>query len=206
MLYQNQNVGEDFDWKNDELTVYSASKDKLESYRHYKLSISKNLFSNFSITGSFIYRDTREHWSDTKQVNYVTETTTQLSGKTLEYAQTFYQYSLGVEYSKKFLKTFRVRVNPSFVYGYVDTKDTHVSRDFYVIQNCHAFGYSFQGSVEKELTKHSVIGLSIDYMNIEDKKTDMYYYTAFSHELFATYPSSYQYKDFNFGINYRYKF
>lgn len=206
LLHQHKNIGEDFDWKNQELTVYSNSQDTLDRYKHYELSIFKNIFSSFSITGNFIYQDIQEHWSNTKQVNYIADNTTLTTGKTLEFTQTFYQSSLGMAYSKEFLKNFIINLNPSFVYSYIYTQDTHILRNFYTQQSCHTFGYNFKVSLKKELTDSTTFGVKFQYIKVEDKRTDMRYYTSSSKELFAIYPSSYQYNNFNFGIDYKYKF
>lgn len=206
LLHSKDQKGEDFDWQDDELTVYSNSNDTLNSYQHYKLQASKKISHDFALVGAFIYEDIQEHWSDTKQHNYVTDNTTQLRGKTLEFSQTFYQYLLGITYSKEVFSEFSINFTPSFVYSYIDTKDTHILRGFYVVQECHAFGYDLKLSLEKKLTINTALGLHLQYINFEDKQTDMRYYFSSSKNLFATYPSSYRYQNLNLNITYQYKF
>ncbi|WP_428746140.1 hypothetical protein [Sulfurimonas sp.] len=206
LLHSSDQKGEDFDWKNGELTVYSSSTDILDSYQHYKFQISKKISPEFSLTAAFVYKDTQEHWSNTKQQNYITDTTSQLTETTLQFSQTFYTYLLGMTYSKKLFSEFSVHFNPSFTYSYIDTKDVHIVRNFYVFQNAQAFGYDLKLLLQKKLTENSTLGLNLQYSNVKDKQTDMSYYYISSGNHFATYPSSYQYNDFKLGLNYMYTF
>jgi opacity protein-like surface antigen len=96
-------------------------------------------------------------------------------------------------------------LKPSFVYAFINTKDTHILREFYTIQFAKAFGYEINYALRYNLTKKSTLKISITYIDIEDKDTDMDYYNKFNKK-YKSLQSSYNFRNTTVGIHYNYSF
>ncbi len=134
-------TGKDYDWQNDNLTVFSTSDNKIDKYTDFGLEISKDIWNNLRVLAGFNYKTLDMHWSNTYQEDFINDATTYIPGETLKYQQKFYQYSLGLNYKNEIYKDILIELEPSLVYASIESKDTHVLRSFYTLQNSQAFGY-----------------------------------------------------------------
>ena len=197
--------GEDYDWQNNNPTVYSKSDNTIDKYNNVGLVLTKNIFKDIDIFTKFNYQNLDMYWINTYQKDYVKNKNEYISGNTLKFEQEFYIYSLGIKYKKNILKRVFFELNPSLNYSYINTKDTHILRDFYTIQNIKAFGYEINCKLIYNITTNSKFKLSLNYIHIEDKNVNMEYYNNLNGK-YASYPSSYIYKNTTIGIHYNYNF
>lgn len=197
--------GEDYDWQNNNQTVYSKSDNTIEKYNNFGLELAKNIFKGIDIFTKFNYQNLDMQWTNTYQEDYVKDKNEYVAGNTLKFQQEFYRYNLGIKYKKNILKKVSFELNPSLNYAYINTKDTHVLRDFYTIQNAKAFGYEINCKLGYSITKKSKIKISLNYMNLEDNNVVMDYYNRLN-EKYSSYPSSYTYENTAIGIHYNYYF
>ena len=91
------------------------------------------------------------------------------------------------------------------IYTFINTKDTHILRNFYTIQNIKTFGYELAFDVTYKITYKSNIILSLKHVDIADKDINMDYYNKLN-EKYLSYPSSHNYKNTIIGIGYMYNF
>ena len=197
--------GEDYDWQNNSLTVYSLSDNKINKYYNIGIILNKNIIYNIDLFAKFNYKILDMYWSKTYQEDYIKNNSEYILGNTLKFQQEFYKYHLGLSYKNDLSKNISLILKPSLVFAYINTKDTHILRDFYTVQNVKAFGYETSCELRYKLTTKSNLKISIAYINIEDKNTDMDYYNILN-EKYLSYPSSYNYKNTTIGIHYNYSF
>ena len=197
--------GEDYDWQNGNLTVYSQSDNKIDEYHNIDIILNKNIFYDIDLFAKFNYKILDMYWRDTYQEDYIKNSSEYVLGNTLKFQQEFYKYHLGLSYKNDLYKNISLILKPSLVFAYINTKDTHILRDFYTVQNAKAFGYETSCELRYKLTTKSNLKISIAYINIEDKNTDMDYYNQLN-EKYLSYPSSYNYKNTTVGIHYNYSF
>lgn len=205
LLKSTTSIGKDFDWKDNKLTVYSMSKNNIEKYYSNEIEVSKNIINNLSLFLKFNYQVIHINWKDTYQEDYVQNINESISGKTLTFNQVFYKYKLGVSYQNPINKNFNYQIRPSLVYAFIHTKDTHILRNFYTIQDIQTYGYEIDFSISYTISEKSHIYLSYNYQKIVEKHTDMNYYNIFKQN-YLTYPSSYKYTSRILSLGYNYKF
>jgi hypothetical protein len=145
------------------------------------------------------------HWENTYQEDYKKDIYENISGKTLKFEQKFYKYNLGLNYIQKFSKNIDFTLEPSLVYAFVYTKDTHILRDLYTTQYANTFGYKIYSALKYNLARTSTLKISITHVDIEDKNTNMDYYNKYN-KIYLTRVSSYNYKNTIIGIHYNYSF
>jgi len=197
--------GEDYDWHNSNLTVYSHSNNKIDKYYSIGIMLNKNIFYNIDFFAKFNYKILDMYWSNTYQEDYIKNNNEYIMSNTLKFQQKFYKYYLGFSYKNNFFKNISFLLKPSLVFAYVNTKDTHILRDFYATQNAKTFGYAINSELKYRLTMKSNLKISIAYIKIEDKSVNMDYYNKLN-EKYLSYPSSYYYKNSAIGIHYSYNF
>lgn len=197
--------GEDYDWQNNNLTVYSKSDNAIDKYNDMGLALTKNIFNDIDIFTKFNYQNLDMRWMKTYQKDYVKDKIEYISGNTLKFQQEFYRYGVGIKYKKNISKKILFELSPSLNYAYINTKDTHILRDFYTIQNAKAFGYEINCKLNYNITIRSKLKISLNYINIEDDNVDMDYYNKLN-EMYSSYPSSYRYENTTIGIHYNYGF
>lgn len=203
LLNNTNTVGKDSDWKNENLTVYSESKNEVDEFFEYKIKISKELFTDTDIFTNFKYKKLDYIWSDTYEKDYVANSTSNIVGNNLTFEEDFYQFNIGLDYRKK-TELFEIILIPSIGYSFIQTKDTHILRNFYSTQDINALTYSFNMQVTYRLSRNSKVGLLFNYEKIKDNKTDMKYYNSIGN--YMTLPSSFEYENKQFGLNYIYSF
>lgn len=197
--------GKDYDWQNSNMTVYSQSDNKIDKYDDINIQITRNIFENIKIFTKFNYKILDMSWKNTYQEDYVKNTNEYIFGNTLKFQQEFYKYHVGLEYKNNISKNIFLILKPSLAFAYINTKDTHILRNFYTIQNAKAFGYDINCALGYKLTMKSNLKISISYIHVEDKNTDMDYYNKLN-EKYSSYPSSYNYKNNTISIHYNYIF
>ena len=197
--------GKDYDWHNNNLTVYSQSDNKIDKYYEIGVLLNRNILNNLGLFAKFNYSVLDMRWRNTYQKDYINNTNRYVMGNTLKFQQKFYKYYFGLNYNNSISKNISLILKPSLVFACINTKDTHILRDFYTTQNAKAFGYEISFALRYSLTMKSNIEISIDNINMEDKNTDMDYYNKLD-EKYLSYPSSYSYKNTTVGIHYDYSF
>ncbi|MEN8194642.1 MAG: hypothetical protein ABFS12_17610 [Bacteroidota bacterium] len=205
VLNDKTTTGKDYDWHNDNLTVFSTSDNKIDKYTDFGLEISKDIWNNLRALAGFNYKTFDFHWSNTYQEDFINDSTSNIQGETLKYQQTFYQYNLGLNYKNEIYKDILIELEPALIYAFIESKDTHVLRSFYTLQKSQAFGYTFQCNANYKLTQNSKIKLSLNYEMLKDKNVDMDYYNLLGSK-YLTYPSSYRYENRTIGIGYIFSF
>ena len=198
-------TGNDYDWKDKDITVFSSSKNHIDKYYALGLSLSKKLSKETEFFSGVYYKVLNMNWSDTYQKDYVKNEQEYISNKSLEYQQSFYEYILGVSYQSLFLKDILVELKPSLIYTVVDIKDKHLLRGFYTTQNVNTFGYNIALKSSYNIGENSTIALLFSYKTVKKSRIDMNYYNQL-HENYLTLPSSYAYKNIIRNISYNYSF
>ncbi len=198
-------TGKDYDWHNNNLTVFSESDNEIDKYYDLGLTVSKNIYNNTNLFIGFNYKVLDMHWSDTYQEDYVKDKNEYISGRTLKFQQEFFIYSVGIDYNYNISNKIIFNLKPIVMYAFINTKDTHILRDFYTIQNTQSIGYEIPLSLIYKLTFNSNVTISYKYSSLEDKDVDMDYYNSLN-EKFSSFPSSYKYKNSIVGISYSYNF
>lgn len=205
VLNDKTTTGKDYDWHNDNLTVFSTSDNKIDKYTDFGLEISKDIWNNLRALAGFNYKTLDMHWSNTYQEDFISDTTTYIPGETLKYQQEFYQYNLSLNYQNEIYKDILIEFEPSLVYAFVESKDTHVLRSFYTLQNSQAFGFALKFNTSYKLNPNSKIKLLLNYDILKDNNVDMDYYNTLGQK-YLTYPSSYRYENRTIAIGYVFSF
>ncbi len=205
LLNYTTEIGKDYDWKNQDLTVFSKSESKIEKYNNFNIAAYKSVYNNLDMFVGFGYSNMNIGWYNTYQTNYVSQTSKKLVGKTLQFNQEFYKYEFGLNYEEYITDNLLLNIQPSILYVYVNTKDEHTLRNFYTVQNINTLGYKILLGLKYKLTDYSSIKILYNYEEINENKTDMKYYNS-SNVNYITLPSSYNYKENKINISYVYKF
>jgi len=203
LLYKKTTDGEDFDWQNDTLTVYSSSDNIIENYYDGGVTCKKNFLPSFALFAKFHYQMLKSSWYNTQQEDYVKNSSSFLNTKTLTFQQEFFQYHFGLDYTTNISKKISFSLLPSVVYAFINTKDTHLLREFYTKQKIQSLGYEWSIKTHYILDKNLGINIAFSYISLKDSQVDMHYYNAY-YGKYLTYPSSYKYtnKSLSFGIYY----
>lgn len=199
-------TGKDYDWQNNNLTVFSTSNTKIDRFYQLGLELSKNIDSNISVVANAEYRQLNLSWLDTRQQDFVTDTLLQLKGETLQYQQKFYQLNLGLNYQYSLGNNFDINFKPELIAARIQSKDLHLLRDFYTLQKNTAIGYGLGLRLDKTLENNHIISAIFDYENYQDKDNKLHYYNTNSGRNYRTLPASYQYNNRIFSIHYQAKF
>lgn len=197
--------GEDFDWKNKNLTVYSNSDDLIDKYNSVSLKLDKQIFKNFSFFAKVDYKKLNSCWKNTSQTDFISHTKEHVNKNSLIFKQKFYMYNFGINYKKNVFEKLSFEFNPSLVYSCVDTKDIHILRNFYTTQNIRTFSYKFNFKLNYYINRKSKIKVSFSHLRIKDDNINMDYYNLLN-EKYLSYPSSYIYRNNIIGIHYEYYF
>ena len=205
LLNHKTTTGKDYDWQNDNLTVFSSSDNKIDKYSKYSLEISKDIFYDLKIFANFDYKILDMYWSNTAEEDFVKNENSYVKDLTLKFQQEFFQHNLGLTYKNNIYKNILVEIQPSFIYAFVKSKDTHVLRSFYIKQNSKAIGFGLKLNTTYSITDNSKIKLSLNYETLEDKNVNMDYYNVLNQK-YKTLPSSYKYKNQTIGLSYSYDF
>jgi len=204
LLHNNITTGEDYDWYNNQLSVYSTSKNTINNFQKYNLEISKELINNLSLVGNLKYQNIDFSWSKSREEDFIKNKVFTNNSISLEYKQKFYQLNMGLNYKKTF-KRLTIELEPKLIYTHIYSKDIHTLRNFYTKQKSNAIGYGFKTVISKDITSHSTLALHLNYETYHDNNTEMYYYNQINYN-YITLASSYTYKHLTFGIDYIHHF
>lgn len=205
VLNDKTTTGKDYDWHNDNLTVFSNSDNKIDKYTDFGLEVSKDIWNKLRALVGFNYKKIDMYWSNTYQEDLINDSTSSIQGETLKYQQKFYQYSLGLNYKNEIYHDIVIELEPSLVYASIESKDTHILRSFYTLQNSQAFGYALLCNTSYRLNQNSKIKLSLSYEKLKDNDVDMDYHNLLGLK-YLTLPSSYKYSNRAIGIGYIFSF
>lgn len=205
MLNAEVTKGSDYDWHNNDLTVFSESENKIDTFNSYSLSVSKEVFENLNVTSRFLYKKMDMSWTNTVQQDYVRDETFTHQALSLKYQQDFYQFNLGMNYQTTLFDYLQLEFEPSVIYTYIEAKDSHILRNFYTMQYSQAFGYGLKANISKKIFANSKISLYYEYETYSDNDTKMYYHNSVD-ENYLTLPSSYKYENNLVGFKYLYMF
>jgi len=197
--------GEDYDWQNNNLTVYSKSDNKIDKYYKIAMELSRDLSSNIDLFTKFSYQVLNMFWSNTYQKDYIKNSDEYIIDDSLKFQQEFYKYNLGVVYKKNITKKLSLEFIPSLTYTYINSQDIHILRDFYTIQNIKSFGYDIGCKLDFQIEQKSNLLILFNYSTQKGKNIDMDYYNELNQK-YLSYPSSYYHKDIIIGIKYNYEF
>lgn len=197
--------GEDFDWYQNRLTVYSSSDNKIDKFQSYSLEVSKDIFESFYITNRFLYKKLNMSWSNTFEEDFVRNDTSINEGLSLTYNQDFYQIDIGIGYEKSLFDFIIVSIEPSFIYTYIISRDKHLLRNFHTLQYSQAIGYGIDGRLSYQLDTNSKVSLDYVYEEYSDDNTQMNYYTS-ENKNYMSLPAKYSYDNRKFGVSYSYRF
>ncbi|SFV86331.1 hypothetical protein MNB_SUP05-SYMBIONT-4-628 [hydrothermal vent metagenome] len=197
-------TGKDYDWENNQLTVFSSSDNDVKDFVSIGLEVAKDITDYSTIFANMQYRELDLLWSDTKQQNLVNNQALHLTGDTLGYEQKFYQLNLGISYQQSLSNNINLSIKPSVIFALVESVDRHFRRNFYTIQNNVANGYGIHIMLSRKIDKDSTLSLSFNQENYQDKHNQMkrYFTLAPSDSLSA----SYKYNAQKVGIFYQQQF
>lgn len=201
LLKNKKTIGEDYDWLNNNLTVFSTSTNKIDNYSGYTIEISKKIKNHFTIITSFTYKLLSLYWQNTTEQDFIKNKTTTIEGTTLKYQQKIYQYNLGLLYKNIFTEKLSIELNPFLEYALIDSKDTHILRDFYTKQISNTYGYKLILNTTYKINNRVKVVLSGKYTYLKDTNTKMDYFNALD-EKYLTLPSSFIYKNRSIGIGF----
>lgn len=205
MLNSEATKGSDYDWHNNDLTVFSESENKIDTFNSYSLSVSKEVFENLNVTSRFLYKKMDMSWTNTVQQDYVRDETFTYQALSLKYQQDFYQFNLGMNYQTTLFDYLQLEFEPSVIYAYIEAKDSHILRNFYTMQYSQAFGYGLKANISKKIFANSKISFYYEYETYSDNDTKMYYHNSVD-ENYLTLPSSYKYESNLVGFKYFHMF
>lgn len=206
MINSKDTIGKDYDWQNDDLTVFSTSNNQIEKFRDFTVGIDKKFSHNIKLTNKLNYKNLDILWKDTYQEDFVKNKTTTINGEALKYSQKIYQYNLGINYKIDLSRNILLEIEPSFIYAYIDAKDSHLLRNFYTKQYSHSFGIGGKIDLNHKINEKFIYGIFYDYQKFEDKNTNMDYFNQSTNENYQTLPSSYEYNNQTIGIYLKYLF
>ncbi len=206
ILNSKSTIGKDYDWQNNDLTVLSNSNNQIDKFRDFTIGINKNLTDNLKLTNKLNYNHFDISWKDTIQENFITGRITRINNETLKYEQDILKYNLGLNYRIDLLKDLSLNIEPSLIYAYIDSKDSHLMRNFYTTQYSNAIGFGGKTTLKHKITENFEYDFFFNYEEFKDKSTNMNYYNEINNNLYATLPASFEYKNQILGFTIRYKY
>ena len=206
MINSKDTIGKDYDWQNDDLTVFSTSSNQIEKFRDFTVGIDKRFSNKIKLTNKLNYKNLDILWKDTYQEDFVKNKIISLDAEALKYSQKIYQYNLGINYKIELLRNILLEIEPSLIYAYIDAKDSHLLRNFDTKQYSHAFGIGGKIDLSHKINEKFIYGIFYDYQKFEDKNTNMDYFNQSTNVNYQTLPSSYEYKNQTTGIYIKYLF
>lgn len=198
--YQNE-VATDYDWKLDELTVFSTSFSHLDKFFNFHAQWEKELFSRIGFITKIYYQELDTVWNNTRQHDYVRDIKTLSNKNTLEFEQNYLMYDTGFSYLAWKSKSITFSIEAKYTFGLVKLKDNHILRDFYTIQDSKVDGHSFGLKLGYDLGSLGKIFFEVTKKNIKDEQTMMDYFTTDGFK-FASYPSNYHDISKTYGITF----
>jgi len=193
-------TGSDYDWRYDKVTVFSYSKDKLNSLVDYGFQISKDYNKKIKLLLGYNYKETSHTWIDTYQTTTKTNNTIFIKDKTLHFQEKFYTFFIGSDFRTKLFDKVSCVLSPKLLLSYIDTKDEHILRDFFVTQNFRSIGYEIDVSLLYNISKNNKINIFYRDKKLTKSHIKMKYHDRDDY-VFQTLPSSYRYKENSLSLS-----
>lgn len=206
LLDKRSKTGKDYDYQNNDLTIFSRSQNRIDNFIAIRLSAAKNLNKHLDFIASLKYQKLNNKWYNTIQTDFNRDQTIAIDGKTLEYKQNFYQFNIGVDYYHNLTNDIAISIKPSLIYAFINNEDRHLLRNFYTEQDSDAFGYGLAIAVTKMVAKQHSINFFLQHEFYRDKSNKIDYFTISSNTNYATLPASFEYKNTQFGIKYQFNY
>jgi hypothetical protein len=193
--------GKDYDWKYQNITVYSHSKNNLNSYQDIKLSSSyKTDLFDYTIFADF--KHIEFSFSNTVQSDFVKKKNFYEPEKSILYRQNFVLLAFSPSY-RQHIKNIHIVISPEVYYGFSFSKDTHIQRDFYTKTKYNGLGYGFKCGLSYDFSKALSINLIYHYFYFKDSDSHMDYMTNQDFK-YLSLPSSMKYKENSFKLCIKY--
>lgn len=192
-IFERKEIAEDYDWKNDQLTVFSSSDSYLDKYYSVHVEWEAELINRFGLSSKLLLQELDTFWTDTKQYDYVKDTESFSSENTLQFEQNYLLYDLGINYQAWKTKKTNFAVEVKYIAGLVKSKDTHILRNFYTLHDSKVSGYSFGVKFGYSLGSTGNLSFGFINNNLIGQEAIMNYYSSGGSK-FATYPARYQNK------------
>lgn len=183
-------IASDFDWKQDQLTVFSTSISHLDEYFNIHAEWTKKIINRVDFATKIYYRELDTLWSNSRQYDYVKNIETFFTENTLSFKQNYLIYDAGLNYLVWSSKSIKFILEARYVTGLVKFKDTHILRDFYTLQRSKVSGYNFGLKFEYDLGAFGSIFFGVRKKQLSDKHAIMDYFTTNGFK-FASYSSNY---------------
>ena len=174
-LHPTKTTGEDLDWYKGDLSVYSHSDMKTDSYEKYTIAISENISDILSMTFKYDYKHLKFSWHNTKQTDYVAEKYIVINKKALLYEQYYHIFNIGSRFKYKY-KNLLITFHPNIFFLHNKSIDSHLLRSIYTVQKNSGFGYNYKIKSEYVINKSVSISASFYRESFSDKSSNMKYY------------------------------
>lgn len=204
-INESKEIGEDYDWADNALTVYSSSKNKLNNYSLIEGSWDYKFTNDWELSNSVSYEYFNFDWYDTSQYDYVREDQSNMIGNTLNFKQELFSYNIGLNNHYKLNDKISFETSINGIASYVKIKDSHLLRDFYTTQNSLAFGYRLGFKANYSINTKNIISLGISKESIRGQKEDMNYYST-SDDKLNSYPATYKNESLSLNVSYKVEF
>ena len=199
--------GEDYDWQNKQLTVYSSSQNNLENFFSSKIQWKFSILKNLQLVTSISYDVLDFSWIDTYQKDYVKNETSFKAGRTLSYKQSFYLFELGCSYTQVLSQNSSIELLPKIALGYAETKDQHLLRGFYTLHESRLNGLNIEIKNHYQLNKTQNFSVGLAYKKLIGKTSKMNYYSIYNENVsFASYPAKFSNESITLGLTYSIKY
>lgn len=193
LLTDSKTTGNDRDWYQGTLSVYSSSTDRVHSYYQAGIELSKELYHHWTPFVKLQYTLFDQYWTDTYQEDYVKGITETVEGKSIRYKQTRYEGSIGIQYDTPLSSALSLQIRPYMGYLINEATDEHLLRDFYTTQKAYMFGYGGEIGVKLTVSNNLYLTAHIDHKRFQDNDLDMDYFNL-SDTQYMSLPSSYENK------------
>ena len=203
-ISHSKQTAKDYDWQNGQLTVFSTSDSKLSKYYSIHFEWVSKPVNRFSFSSKLLFQELDTDWSNTRQTDYVKNTEMVSKKTSLKYEQNHLLYSLGIDFLPWESNKTKIEIGTKFIIGLVESKDSHLLRGFYTLQDSKVTG--FAGEIRWVYTLGSDNKLAIGYMaeSLSGKVSLMDYYSG--DIKYSSYPSRYKDKKNILNISYKKQF
>lgn len=190
-IAKSKRTAKDYDWKDDQLTVFSSSDSRLDKFYSVHIEWQSNVFNHFSFSSKFLFQELDTFWSNTRQSDYVKNVQSFSPEKNLQFEQHYLLYDFGVNYQAWQTAKTQFAIETKYITGLVKLKDTHILRDFYTQQDSTVEGNSVEAKFLYSLGSAGNLILGFTKKNLHGRKAAMDYFSTGGLK-FASHPAKYQ--------------
>jgi hypothetical protein len=167
--------GEDFDWYQGEMSVYSYSSQSVEDFASITLGVNKQYCEYFSMTYLYKFHQQKFIWSAVHQYDYINNSSITVEDASIQYEQFIHTLKLKPTASYHFNK-FQLSYTPSINYIQMSSTDKHLLRGFYTIQENSGFLLEQNFSLIYSHNRNIAFALYYSTESFHDKNSYMNYY------------------------------